>query len=283
MEKSYQKLHIERNTIQETLVIPLYARKKCTALYPSIYKDEKAVELCNRLDYDFDNLEKKSGSLVENFGSLEVAMRYKDISIEIKEYLEKHPHASVVNLGCGLDETAENCDNGRCRIFNIDMPDVIKVRNELIPAKERVKNIPCDLRDTSWFEQVKNFNGCVFFASGVFYYLKDTEVHSLVNSMAEYFRGGKLVLDTCNKTGLKFMLKAFIKKSGIDKVGAFFHVNDMYKDVQSWLRNANASKKGYMTGYQNLKHHRVNPFFRLLAKFGDTSINMQILRFDFYK
>ena len=31
-----KKLHIEKNTVQETLVIPLYARKKCTELFPKI-------------------------------------------------------------------------------------------------------------------------------------------------------------------------------------------------------------------------------------------------------
>ena len=29
------KYHIERNTVQETLVIPLYGRKRCSQLYPA--------------------------------------------------------------------------------------------------------------------------------------------------------------------------------------------------------------------------------------------------------
>ena len=29
------KYHIERNTVQETLVIPLYGRKMCSEQYPS--------------------------------------------------------------------------------------------------------------------------------------------------------------------------------------------------------------------------------------------------------
>ena len=37
---------IEKNTVQETLIIPLYARKMCTELYPNLYRDE--TELCIR-------------------------------------------------------------------------------------------------------------------------------------------------------------------------------------------------------------------------------------------
>ena len=51
---------IEKNTVQETLIIPLYARKMCTELYPNLYRDETAVRLFGEIDYDFSALEKKS-------------------------------------------------------------------------------------------------------------------------------------------------------------------------------------------------------------------------------
>ena len=37
------KYKIEKNTVQETLIIPLYSRKLCTELYPNLYRDETAV------------------------------------------------------------------------------------------------------------------------------------------------------------------------------------------------------------------------------------------------
>ena len=280
MEKN-EKLHIEKNTIQETLVIPLLARKKCTQLFPSIYKDTKAIEIINRLDYDFESFEKKTSGLMQSFGSLEIAMRQLDIEIEIKEYLKEHPQCSVVNLGCGLDQSGELCDNGKCKIYNIDLPDVIEVRNSIIPPEDRVTNIGCDITDTSWFSKIDASNGVVFFAAGVFYYLKEDDVHNLVNDMGKTFKGGKLVLDTCNKTGLKMMLKTVIKQSGIKNIEGFFHIDDNNKDISYWLKNAKASKKGYMNGYINLKEKGISPFFRLLSRIGDKQINMQIIRFDF--
>ena len=73
------KYKIEKNTVQETLIIPLYARKVCSELYPNLYRDETAVRLIDEIDYDFSEAEKNSRGLMQRFGSLEVAMRQNDL------------------------------------------------------------------------------------------------------------------------------------------------------------------------------------------------------------
>ena len=131
------KYHIEKDTVQETLVIPLYGRKVCTELYPNLYKDETAIKLMEQVDYDFSALAEQAKKTMYRFGFLEVAVRQNDLSEEITEYLAEHPNAAVVNLGCGLDGMGRKCDNGKCKIYNLDFPDVISIRNELLPAGER--------------------------------------------------------------------------------------------------------------------------------------------------
>ena len=83
-----QKVKIEKNTVQETLIVPLYGRKMCSEKFPELYTDVFAKELCERIDYDFTDLEKKNNSFLYEFGSLEAAMRQLDIMWEIKEYLK---------------------------------------------------------------------------------------------------------------------------------------------------------------------------------------------------
>ena len=131
------KFKIEKNTVQETLIIPLYARKVCSELYPNLYQDETAVRLINEIDYDFSDADKNARSLMQRFGSLEVAMRQNDLAFEVRDYLKSHPNAAVVNLGCGLDSTGRSCDNGSCKIYNLDLPDVIAVRNCCPPESGR--------------------------------------------------------------------------------------------------------------------------------------------------
>ena len=65
------------------------------------------------------------------FGALEVAQRQYDLACEVRDYLKTHPRAAVVNLGCGLDDTFRKCDNGLCRGYHIDLPDVTALRNPL--------------------------------------------------------------------------------------------------------------------------------------------------------
>ena len=71
------KYHIEKNTVQETLVIPLYGRKMCSELYPNLFRDETAMRLIEEIDYDFSALAKRSQSMMQQFGFLECAMRQR--------------------------------------------------------------------------------------------------------------------------------------------------------------------------------------------------------------
>ena len=275
------KYHIEKNSVQETLVIPLYGRKMCSELYPSLYRDETAIHLLDAIDYDFSALEKKSGSIMQRFGFLEAAMRQNDLACEVRDYLRTHPNAAVVNLGCGLDGTGRACDNGTCRIYNLDFPDVIAVREALLPALEREKNIPCDLNDTSWFREIDASGGAVFFAAGVFYYFLTPQVRALACAMAEAFPGGKLVFDAANRKAVKLMLKTWIRDAEIRNVGAYFAVSDAERELAPWSEKLRVSSRGYMLGYHDLNDPSVSKFFRFLAKVGDGMMDMQIVRLDF--
>jgi len=275
------KYKIEKNTVQETLVIPLYSRKLCTELYPNLFQDETAVRLIDQIDYDFSEVEKNPRSLMQRFGSLEVAMRQNDLAFEVRDYLKSHPNAAVVNLGCGLDCTGRSCDNGRCKIYNLDFPNVITVRNELLPAGDWEQNIPCDLNDTAWFSEVDTSGGAVFFASGVFYYFLTEQVKALVQGMADAFPGGVLVFDAANRTAVRMIAKTWLKSAKIKDVGAYFAVSDAPKEIGAWDSRLRVTSRGYMLGYNDLKDPSVSGFFRFLARVGDGVMKMQIVRIKF--
>ena len=275
------KYKIEKNTVQETLIIPLYARKVCSELYPNLYRDETAIRLISEIDYDFSDAEKNSRSLMQRFGSLEVAMRQNDLAFEIRDYLKNYPKAAVVNLGCGLDSTGRSCDNGSCKIYNLDFPDVIAVRNNLLPAGDREENIPFDLNDTEWFAKIDASGGAIFFASGVFYYFLTEQVRALVQAMADAFPGGVLVFDAANRTAVKMIAKTWLKSAKIKDVGAYFAVSDAESELSAWGKNIEVSSRGYMLGYNDLRDPSVSSFFRFLSKVGDGMMKMQIVKIGF--
>ena len=104
-----ERIRIEKGTVQETLLIPLYARRLCSMRFASLYRDPEAVRICDGLDYDFSELDKKANTTAYAFGALEGAMRQLDMMWEINDYLKDHPKASIVCLGCGLDLDPRRC------------------------------------------------------------------------------------------------------------------------------------------------------------------------------
>ena len=274
------KYHIEKNTVQETLVIPLFGRLVCSEHFPELFNDPQARKICDSLDYDFADKRKKMESAAGLFGALEVAQRQYDLCWEVKDYLKSHPEAAVVNLGCGLDDSFQKCDNGLCQGYNIDLVEVIKIRDELLPAKEREMNLACDLNDYSWMDKIDASKGAVFFASGVFYYFKTAEVRKMFTAMAERFPSAVLVFDICNKRGAKLMRKTWLKEAGITDVNAFFSLKDE-KELNDWSdRFASVTARSYMRGYRDI-YGSVSMFHKLMIRFCDSLVKMKIVKVAF--
>ena len=274
------KYHIEKNTVQETLIIPLFGRLVCSERFPQLFSDPAAGRLCDSLDYDFAEKRKKMESPAGLFGALEVAQRQYDLRCEVEDYLKTHPHAAVVNLGCGLDDTFSKADNGLCRGYNLDFADVIAVRNELLPAGERETNLDCDLNDFSWMDAIDASDGAVFFAAGVFCYFRTEDVKKLFSAMAERFPGAVLAFDSCNARGAKLMRKTWLREAGITDVSAFFSLEDE-KELAAWSgRFASVTAKSYMRGYRDI-YRDVGLFHRLMIRFCDSLVNMKIVKIEF--
>ncbi len=276
------KYHIDNNTVQETLIIPLLGRLVCSEHYPQLFSDPEAERICSQLDYDFAEKRKKMESSIGLFGALEVAQRQYDLRCEVEAYLKKHPGAAVVNLGCGLDDTFSKADNGVCHGYNLDFPDVIKVRDELLPVREREENVACDLNDHSWMERINASDGAVFFASGVFYYFRTEDVKRLFAKMAACFPGSVLVFDACNKRGAQLMRKTWLKEAGITDVAAFFSLEDE-KELCSWSRLfSSVTAKSYMRGYRDI-YNDVRLMHKLMIRFCDSLVKMKIVKIKFHE
>ena len=272
--------HIEANSVQETLIIPLFGRLVCSEHFPQLFSDPEAKRICESLDYDFSGKRKKMESPAGLFGALEVAQRQYDLRCEVESYLKEHPKAAVVNLGCGLDDTFSKADNGLCSGYNLDFQGVIAVRNELLPAGEREENIACDLNDFAWMDAIDASDGAVFFAAGVFYYFKTDEVKQLFRAMAERFPGAVLAFDACNERGAKLMRRTWLKEAGITDVHAFFSLEDE-TEIRGWSnRFSSVTAKSYMRGYRDI-YRDVGLFHRLMIRFCDSMVKMKIIKIEF--
>ena len=99
-------------------------------------------------------------------------------------------------------------------------------------------------------------------------------MRALCAAMAERFPGGRLVFDAAGPTAVKLMLKTWVKQAGIRDVGAYFSVRDPARELSPWTDRIAVSSRGYMQGYQKLRH-------RLLAQLADGPLKLRIVRMDF--
>jgi O-methyltransferase involved in polyketide biosynthesis len=272
-------VRIEPGSVQETLIIPLYGRKLCAERFGSLYTDKSAAELCARLDYDFSDLDRRAKSTFWQFGALEAAMRQIDMEWEIRDYISAHPDAAVVNMGCGLDQTGRACDNGTCTIYNVDMPDIIDAREELIAKGERETNVASNLNDHAWMDGVDGSGGAIFFAAGVFHYLTFDEARSLARALSRRFPGGRLVFDAIGKLG-KLLMRQTFKNFGMENYDDCLFVEDI-SELEDWCPGARVSSRGYMLGYSDMDDPAVTRLHRFLARRCDGMVKMRVVRMDF--
>ncbi|MBQ6517359.1 MAG: class I SAM-dependent methyltransferase [Anaerolineaceae bacterium] len=278
-----EKIKIEKNSVQETLVLPLYGKAWASQNYPDIFKDRDAQKIMNSIDYDFSAMEKAARGVKGKIASLAAATRQAALVWEINDYLKDHPKALVVNLGCGLDTAGHQADNGKCCFANVDFPNVIELREKLLPSTEREKNIPSDLNDHSWFEKIGFIkeDGAVFIASGVFLYFKKDDVKKLFCAMAERFPGARLAFDGQNEAGKNLDLKA-LQTSGID-ISTNFYLNHPEEKLKSWSdKFARVQWKKMSTGYI-LPDKRFGLLYRLMAPYAGNTGMSQLDVIDFQK
>lgn len=247
-----QKYKIEENSVQETLILPLYGKKLYTDAYPDLLNDPSGNDLINNLNYDFSKKYADGGKgFSAKIGTIQYGHRVRETIIEIKNYLKDHPNATIVNMGCGLDTTYRMAWNDNTQVLCIDFPDVIDIRNQLLPPSEQETYLAGNLNDYEWFEKV-NFNkedGVIFYALGVFFYFQRIEVKNLFDAMAKTFPGGRLCFDATNSLGLKIMLKDYLKKSGMN-TNAYFCLKNPEKELKTFSNHfRKVSTHGLFEGY----------------------------------
>lgn len=130
---------ISLSGVPETMLQTIYARAKETKNRGAI-RDEKAVELIDRLDYDF--------SLADKDAAMSSGVIARTIVLDkmTKEFLEQHPGAVVVNIACGLDTRCYRM-NGFLHWYNLDLPETIAVREKLLPEKGTISQISMSARE----------------------------------------------------------------------------------------------------------------------------------------
>jgi len=202
--------------VSSTLLIPLAARALGGGLFPQLAVDDlSAKQALQALGEDGQSV------LQDRRTVYGILSRTRWLREQARGFLQRHPEALVLNLGCGLSDYVQWLDNGRMQMLSADLAEVIALRRRILPTtNERCHLAECDLSQSDWWKALKlpdNSGEPLFIlCEGVLMYLPPAIVAALLRTFAERApRGSQLAFDaSCWLAAGKRQYNPSVRKSG---------------------------------------------------------------------
>ncbi|MGW3045503.1 class I SAM-dependent methyltransferase [Kitasatospora sp. NPDC001159] len=199
----------ELGQVPETALWTLWHRALEARRPDTVLHDPKAVELVDRISYPFAERFGTSGTQAQ-LQALHVAC----FDREVADFLAREPRGTVVCLGEGLETQYWRVDNGRARWLSVDLPDLVALREELLPPGARQRYLAADATELGWTEEVDRNREVLVSAQGLLMYLQPAQVRVLIAGCAERFPGGSLVLDAVPRWFSRLTLSGRMRTHG---------------------------------------------------------------------
>lgn len=175
--------------VPETMLQTVYARARETQTRGAV-RDEKAVEIIRRLDYDFSLADKDSAM------SNGVIARTIVLDKLVKTYLSAHPGAVAVNIACGLDTRCYRMQ-GYQHWYNLDLPETIAVREKLLPENGKISQIAMSAMD-DWGGMIRESGDALVIIEGLTMYLSEADVQRIFDVIARRFPRVTVLVEVMN-------------------------------------------------------------------------------------
>ena len=237
--------------IPETMLMTLHGRALEAMREDAIIKDEKAIEIYNSIDYDYEaNFGTRLWSLYTG-----CAIRSIIFDREIDRFLSTYPQGTIVNLGEGLETHRFRLAKEQGLWLTIDVPEAIEIRERFIKPDERHLHVSVSALDRGWFDYVPLDKPVFITAQGLFMYLPLEEVKLIIQDIANTFNQGYLMFDivprwvsrkTMSTQGWKLT-----KNYTVPQMPWGLNNNEVQSTLNSWLTNAEEIEEIVDIGYDN--------------------------------
>jgi O-methyltransferase involved in polyketide biosynthesis len=182
---------VDLGGVPETALMTLNARAEEARRPDAVISDPMAVRLMDSIDFDFGKFGSRKGQ--------HMALRANGFDGCAAAYLRDHPKATVVALAEGLQTSFWRLSarglGEQFRWLSVDLPQMIELRRELLPASDRIQLLGQSALDYSWMDHVDPAHGVFITAEGLLMYLQPDESLGLIAECARRFPGGRLVFD----------------------------------------------------------------------------------------
>ena len=182
--------------VPRTMLITLRGRADEQSASKPIIEDPLAVEWYKSLPRD-EELDKLYNPISQK--SLAVrAYHYDNI---VKRHIANNSQPIVVELGSGLSTRYYRVGKEVDFWFDLDLPLVIELRQQLETETQQHQLIGCSVMDFSWMGTIPNVEpeNILFIAEGLVMYFDVAEVQELFDQMCLRFPGATLAVDVLNE------------------------------------------------------------------------------------
>lgn len=191
---------VQLTSEQETLLVPLVAKAHQSGWPDPILRDETASQVLHRLGRTVSTLHMLRG---DTFG---LALRARQLDDWTTAFLARHPVATVLHLGCGLDGRVDRVrPSPQVRWYDLDLPEVVTLRRAVYPRTEgpEYRLIGASVTDERWLVQVPTNLPTLMIAEGLLMYLPEANVHQLMTRLSGRFSSGELLFDALSPLGVR--------------------------------------------------------------------------------
>ena len=237
---------------QETLLIPLYAKAHSS----SVFKDEKAREILQGVEYDFGRLKVPEKTIVT------LSIRAKQLDVYAQQFIAAHPKALILHLGCGLDSRCLRVKHPEARWFDLDMADVIELRRQFYSESENYGMIASSVTHLEWVKQVpKEGRPTLIIAEGLLMYLDENEVRALILCMQNQFPGCEMVFDAFSR----YTVERIQAHPSLRKTGATIRwgIDDAH-EIEHWGEGIRMKEEWFFSQSDAIK--QLGWFYRLMFR-----------------
>lgn len=181
------------NILSKTLFIPFYFKYKESVGEKNIY-DAEAVKFFsdnkNRDIINFSELDKDKNSFT---GVISRTMLIDDYLRKILE--DKEKKFNVFNVGCGLDCRNKRLSLSNVTWTNIDLPEVIEYRNNILPLQPNEKNISADITKTAEWDFIP-FENNIFIFEGILMFFEEEKIKELLKNLVKKSKTSWFIIES---------------------------------------------------------------------------------------
>lgn len=194
--------------VAETMLQTLYARAKESSKENHKIYDAKAIEIVKKMNYDFGLADKDIAM------SSGVVARTIVLDRMVKEFIQAHPDATVINIACGMDTRFYRVDNGQIHWYNLDLPVTMDIRKEYMEENERVTLIAASAMDEAWADKVETGSEPVLvIVEGLTMYLEKEDVKQILTIIDKKFSKVTAYIEVLNPKFVKKKVEKSIQQS----------------------------------------------------------------------